>query len=537
MAARDRPRLYRHSAGGGEAAGRGGARPLSAWPRKVPRARVGVGPGLRQPHQRAAQAPGRLLRLVPRALHLGRWSREGRPHHLRQPLSKRADLSRRAADQLVHPVPHGAVGPRSGARSGPRKSLAPPLSPGGRQRRRDRGHHAPRDLSGRHRRRRSSRRRSIHRPRGQEGRAAVSRPDDSHRRGRGRRYGLRHRLGQGHAGPRPDRLRDRHSSRPGLRQHHEPRRHDQRERRAVPGDGPRGGSQGDRRAVRERGPSGGGRSPRPLGRPLPAMQDRGGAAGQQAVVRQGGRSRRPGIHRRARLPGRGRRPDRHRPAAVREGVYELAGEHPRLVHQPPALVWAPYSRLVLRRRRRAPDGGRRRSPGLRAVRLDGNRAGPRRSGHLVQLGALAPLDPGLARRHRRPALLLPYVGYGDGIRHPVFLGGADDHDGDGEHRRHPVPHRLPSRNDPRRLGREDEQGEGERRQSPGDHRSVRHRRPALRPHHRHLAGERLAPLDDQAGVEPELRQQDLERRAVRAHGRGPGRRRRRGAALGAGAAL
>jgi valyl-tRNA synthetase len=43
--------------------------------------------------------------------------------------------------------------------------------------------------------------------------------------------------------------------------------------------------------------------------------------------------------------------------AVRAHVRVLAGEHPRLVHQPPALVGAPHPRVVLRLRR--DDGGAR----------------------------------------------------------------------------------------------------------------------------------------------------------------------------------
>ena len=51
---------------------------------------------------------------------------------------------------------------------------------------------------------------------------------------------------------------------------------------------------------------------------------------------------------------------------------------------------------------------------------------------------------------------------------------------------------------------------------PAPSRPVRHRRPALRPHHRHLAGQRPAPDRRQAGSQPQLRQQALECLPLRA---------------------
>ena len=50
--------------------------------------------------------------------------------------------------------------------------------------------------------------------------------------------------------------------------------------------------------------------------------------------------------------GRARRPDPDRPRALRQGLLQLDGEHPRLVHLAPALVGPPHPGLVLRRLRR-----------------------------------------------------------------------------------------------------------------------------------------------------------------------------------------
>ena len=65
-------------------------------------------------------------------------------------------------------------------------------------------------------------------------------------------------------------------------------------------------------------------------------------------------------------------------------------------------------------------------PGETAPGRRGLAAGPRRPRHLVLLRAVAVLHPGLARRHRGPAPLLPDVGPGHRLRHPVLLGRPDD---------------------------------------------------------------------------------------------------------------
>ena len=60
-----------------------------------------------------------------------------------------------------------------------------------------------------------------------------------------------------------------------------------------------------------------------------------------------GKPRRPLIHRRPRLRRRSRRTHPHRARPLRPGVPQLAGEHTRLVHQPPAMVGPPHPCVVL----------------------------------------------------------------------------------------------------------------------------------------------------------------------------------------------
>ena len=117
-------------------------------------------------------------------------------------------------------------------------------------------------------------------------------------------------------------------------------------------------------------------------------------------------------------------PGQDSPRALRQELPRLAGREARLVHQPPALVGAPDPDLALRdvlrgRPRVARSRGRDRrrlaagesggwlicaETDLRRDELGpGHTLGPgsRRPRHLVQLGALAPLDPGLARADAR----------------------------------------------------------------------------------------------------------------------------------------
>ena len=112
---------------------------------------------------------------------------------------------------------------------------------------------------------------------------------------------------------------------------------------------------------------------------------------------------------------------RHPPGRDGGPLLRLGRRHARLVHQPPVVVGAPDPGLVrprgrdpLRRPRRAAAGRGRLA------------AGPGRARHLVLLRAVAVLHPRLARRHRRPAPVLPDLGPGHRLRHPVLLGRPDD---------------------------------------------------------------------------------------------------------------
>ncbi len=62
-----------------------------------------------------------------------------------------------------------------------------------------------------------------------------------------------------------------------------------------------------------------------------------------------------------------------------------------------------------------------------------------RAGHLVLLGPVAVLDPGLARADPGAGHLLPHQRPGHRIRHHLLLGRAHDHDGPQVHRRGPLP--------------------------------------------------------------------------------------------------
>ena len=93
-------------------------------------------------------------------------------------------------------------------------------------------------------------------------------------------------------------------------------------------------------------------------------------------------------------------------AQLEQDVLPLDGEHPRLVHLPPALVGPPHSRPgtatpTARSRRRAPI--RRACPSCARPVAPGRR----RPRHLVLARALAVLDAGLAGGHAGPRALLP----------------------------------------------------------------------------------------------------------------------------------
>ena len=134
-------------------------------------------------------------------------------------------------------------------------------------------------------------------------------------------------------------------------------------------------------------------------------------------------------------------------------------------------------------------GGRGEGRGAQALRQGrGAGARSRRARHLVQLGAVAVLDPGLARPDHRAQEVLPDQRAGDGLGHPVLLGRPHDDDGHAVHDRGAVPHRLPARAGDGREGPEDVEVQGQRHRPAGAHRQIRRRCAAL--HHGVAGGHR-----------------------------------------------
>ena len=101
-----------------------------------------------------------------------------------------------------------------------------------------------------------------------------------------------------------------------------------------------------------------------------------------------------------------------------------AGEHPRLEHLAPGLVGPPASGVVHAERRRGRRARRRRSEAHRARALRHRRAAPRsrHARHVVQLGAVAVLDPGLAGAHARARPLVSESSDGHQPRHHLLVG-------------------------------------------------------------------------------------------------------------------
>ena len=133
-------------------------------------------------------------------------------------------------------------------------------------------------------------------------------------------------------------------------------------------------------------------------------------------------------------------------------------------------------------------------------------------------GLVAVFDARLARRHARLSALLPDVGHGDRPRDPLLLGRPDDDAWVASDRPGALPHRLPVGPDPGRRGPEDVEDEGQRRRSARGDGGVGRGCPPVRAHPRRDAGARPAVRAAEARERPELRQQALERDAVRRRG-------------------
>ena len=233
LAAGRRSRRHRDTDGRRtHAHGAAGAGPARARPQGVRRARLGVEGGIGRRDHRPAQAPRRLVRLEPRAVHPRRGSVARRRESVRSALSRGAGLQGQAARQLGPEVPDRDLGPRGRAgreqglvqvvaggrraarRRGARESARqkPQRAPllfrvpgGGRRRRRDRRtgdcrHHPAGDDAGRHGGRSAPGRRALPASVRQAGSPAAGRPSHCDRRRRIFRSREGRRRGQDHAG-------------------------------------------------------------------------------------------------------------------------------------------------------------------------------------------------------------------------------------------------------------------------------------------------------------------------------------------------
>ena len=220
-----------------------------------------------------------------------------------------------------------------------------------------------------------------------------------------------------------------------------------------------------------------------------------------------------------------------------EDLFRLAGEHPALVRLAPALVGPPDPGLVRARGTVYRRGDR--GSGCAAALADGVERGAlteaeadgagarsrqarrdlharrRRARHLVLLRALAVLDARLAGRDAGAEALLSDQRAGHRLRHHLLLGRPDDDDGPALHGRGAVPRRLHPRPGPRREGREDVEVEGQRHRPAGPDRPLRRRRAALHAGRHGGAGARHQALASARRRLPQLRDQALERRALR----------------------
>ena len=109
------------------------------------------------------------------------------------------------------------------------------------------------------------------------------------------------------------------------------------------------------------------------------------------------------------------------------GISELDEEYPGLDAFAAVVVGTPNTGVVLRLRRDYCGEGRAKD--VPEVRIGQTAAGSGCPGYVVQLGLVAVFDAGLAGEDRRFRKILSDELADHRVRHPVFLGGADDHDG------------------------------------------------------------------------------------------------------------
>jgi valyl-tRNA synthetase len=138
-----------------------------------------------------------------------------------------------------------------------------------------------------------------------------------------------------------------------------------------------------------------------------------------------------------------------------------------------------------------------------------------RARHLVLVRAVAVLHTRLARRHQGAEALLSDHCAGYRLRHHLLLGGPHDDDGAALYERSAVPRRLHPPSRPRREGRQDVEVEGQRRRSARHHRRPGRRCAAHDAGARRGARPRHPALPAVGREQPQLRDQALERRALR----------------------
>jgi hypothetical protein len=275
--------------------------------------------------------------------------------------------------------------------------------------------------------------------------------------------------GQGHTGSRLQRLRTRQAAQPSQYRHYGRDGPYECPGRPIsgfePGRVPQAGDRGPGGSRIARG-SGGLRAP---SGPLLPLSHHRGALSLQTVVRQDAAA--------GRTCDRGgtNGQDQDRTPAMGEDLLRVDVQHTRLVHLEADMVGAPDPGMELQGLRRL-DGRQGNTGGVHALWRGRPRARARRAGHLVQLGAVALLYDGLAGSDSRSRGLLSDLGHGHRLRHPVFLGRQNDHDGAQVHGGCSLPGRVYPRIGPGRRRKEDEQVQGKRNRPPRDHRAVRRRR-------------------------------------------------------------
>ena len=319
---------------------------------------------------------------------------------------------------------------------------------------------------------------------GQRDPPAARRPADPDHRRRVRRPGVRHRLREDHAGARLQRLRDRPAPRPAADQHLHGRRGAQRRRAGAP----TAASTASRRASASSPTS---RPPgllekidaahaawcRAATAAAPSSSPGSPTSGTCASRRSPSPPSRPSrTAASASCPTTGRRPTSSGCATSRTGA-SAASSGGATAFRPGTTtqgnVYVARSEAEARAQAHAPRPRASRCARTTTCSTPGSR---RRSGRSRRS----------AGRDATPELadVLPDHRAGHGLRHHLLLGRPDDHDGPEVHRRRAVPRGLHHRADPRRARQQDVEVEGQHHRPARPHRRHRPRGAGRQAHHR-----------------------------------------------------